>query len=64
MTMRYASRFRLLVAGAGLLLSFHFDLPSGPATILMTGLAYGISLTLGPVGGLAAGVAMRRRLEI
>lgn len=49
---------------AGLLLSYHFGLPSGPAIILMAGMAYGVSLALGPVGGLAAGVAMRRRLEI
>lgn len=49
---------------AGLLLSFHFGLPSGPAIILVAGLAYGISPTLGPIGGLAAGVSMRRRLEI
>ena len=49
---------------AGLLLSYHFGLPSGPAIILMAGLAYGISLTFGPVGGLATDVAMRRRLAI
>lgn len=49
---------------AGLLLSYHFGLPSGPAIILMAGMAYGVSLALGPVGGLAKGVAMRRRLEI
>ena len=49
---------------AGLLLSYHFGLPSGPAIILMAGMAYGVSLALGPVGGLATGVAMRRRLEI
>ena len=49
---------------AGLLLSYHFGLPSGPAIILMAGLAYGISLTIGPVGGLVTGIAMRRHLEI
>ena len=49
---------------AGLLLSYHFSLPSGPAIILMAGLAYGLSLTLGPVGGLATRVALRRPLEI
>ena len=48
----------------GLLLSYHFSLPSGPAIILMAGLAYGLSLTLGPVGGLATRVALRRPLEI
>ena len=49
---------------AGLLLSYHFGLPSGPAIILMAGLAYGISLIIGPVGGLVTGIAMRRHLEI
>ncbi len=38
---------------SGLLLSYHFSLPSGPAIILMAGAAYGMSLVLGPVGGLA-----------
>ena len=47
----------------GLLLSYHFSLPSGPAIILVAGLAYGMSLTLGPVGGIATRVALRRRLE-
>ncbi len=47
----------------GLLLSYHFSLPSGPAIILMAGLAYGLSLTLGPVGSLAARALPRRHLE-
>ena len=37
---------------AGLLLSFHFSLPSGPAIILVAGVAYAGSLIVGPVGGL------------
>ncbi|MEM8622340.1 MAG: metal ABC transporter permease [Pseudomonadota bacterium] len=37
---------------AGLLLSYHHSLPSGPAIILAAGVAYAISLTVGPVGGL------------
>ena len=49
---------------SGLLLSYHFSLPSGPAIILVAGLAYGMSLTLGPVGGLAARVVVHRRLEV
>ncbi len=48
----------------GLLLSYHFSLPSGPAIILVAGLAYGMSLTLGPVGGIATRVALRHRLEV
>lgn len=48
---------------AGLLLSYHFSLPSGPAIILVAGFAYGLSLALGPVGGLAARAFPRRHLE-
>ena len=43
----------LVSSMSGLLLSYHFGLPSGPAIILMAGVAYGMSLVLGPVGGLA-----------
>ena len=43
----------MLSSFSGLLLSYHFSLPSGPAIILAAGLAYGLSLVLGPVGGLA-----------
>ena len=48
---------------AGLLLSYHYSLPSGPAIILVAGVAYGVSLILGPVGGLAARTAPRRHFE-
>lgn len=34
----------------GLLFSFHFSLPSGPAIILVAGLAYVLSLIFGPAG--------------
>ncbi|MEM6972840.1 MAG: metal ABC transporter permease [Pseudomonadota bacterium] len=37
---------------AGLLLSYHYSLPSGPAIILSAGIAYALSLIIGPVGGL------------
>ena len=47
----------------GLLLSYHFSLPSGPAIILVAGLAYGLSLVFGPVGGLAGRAFPRRHLE-
>ena len=53
----------LLSSVSGLLLSYHFSLPSGPAIILMAGLAYGMSLVVGPVGGLFAQRSVRRRLE-
>ncbi|MEM9967198.1 MAG: metal ABC transporter permease [Pseudomonadota bacterium] len=36
----------------GLLLSFHYGLPSGPAIILVAGVGYGMSVFFGPVGGL------------
>jgi zinc/manganese transport system permease protein len=45
----------------GLLLSFHYSLPSGPAIILVAGLAYGMSLAFGPVGGLVTRVVPRPR---
>ncbi|MGF1444810.1 MAG: metal ABC transporter permease [Pikeienuella sp.] len=36
----------------GLLLSYHHSLPTGPAIILSAGVAYVLSLLIGPVGGL------------
>lgn len=36
----------------GLLLSFHLNLPSGPAIVLVAGAAYLLSLAFGPVGSL------------
>ena len=47
----------------GLLLSYHFALPSGPAIILVAGIAYALSLIFGPVGGLLAQTLPRRQLE-
>ena len=48
---------------SGLLLSYYFSLPSGPSIILVAGLAYGLSLILGPVSGLAARTFWGRYLE-
>ncbi|MEL6279827.1 MAG: metal ABC transporter permease [Pseudomonadota bacterium] len=48
----------------GLLLSYHYSLPSGPAIILVAGVFYGVSLIAGPVGGLVARGLPRRSLEI
>ncbi len=53
----------LLSSLCGLLLSYHYSLPSGPAIILVAGIAYGASLILGPVGGLAARAFPRRHFE-
>ncbi len=36
----------------GLLLSFHGNLPSGPAIVLTAGVAYGVSVLIGPRGSL------------
>ena len=48
---------------SGLLLSYHFSLPSGPAIILVAGLAYALSLVFGPEGGLAGRAFPRRFSE-
>ncbi len=48
---------------SGLLLSYHHSLPSGPAIILVAGLAYGVSLALGPEGGLITRLRSQRPLE-
>ena len=53
----------ILASLSGLLLSYHYSLPSGPAIILMAGIAYGMSLVLGPVGGLVAQALPRRHFE-
>jgi zinc/manganese transport system permease protein len=48
---------------AGLLLSFHTGVPSGPAIILVAGILYAFSLLFGHVGGLVRQVLPRRHLE-
>jgi zinc/manganese transport system permease protein len=48
---------------AGLLLSYHANLPSGPAIILVAGLIYVLSIALGPIGGLVWRALPRRHLE-
>jgi len=53
----------MLSSLSGLLLSYHYSLPSGPAIILVAGLAYGMSLVVGPAGGLVARAFPRRHLE-
>lgn len=47
----------------GLLLSFHYSLPSGPAIVLVAGLAYLLSVAFGPVGGVALRAFPKRHLE-
>ena len=48
---------------AGLLLSYHGGLPSGPAIILVAGGVYVVSVVAGPRGSLRARFVPRRHLE-
>jgi len=48
---------------AGLLVSFHASLPSGPAVILVAGVLYALSVVFGPVGGLIWLAVRQRHLE-
>jgi zinc/manganese transport system permease protein len=48
---------------AGLLVSYHENLPSGPAIILVAGALYALSVLLGPFGGLVWLALPRRHLE-
>jgi zinc/manganese transport system permease protein len=48
---------------AGLVLSFHSGVPSGPAVILVAGIIYALSLAFGSVGGLVRQLVPRRHLE-
>ncbi|MBC9177885.1 metal ABC transporter permease [Pseudoroseomonas ludipueritiae] len=53
--MAYASvAIAIFSSAAGLLLSYHLDLPSGPAIVLVAGGAWVVSLVAGPVDGLLA----------
>ena len=47
----------------GLLLSYHLDLPSGPAIVLVAGLGYLVSVALGPRDSLRALSVRRAHLE-
>lgn len=57
----------ILIAGlsslAGLLVSYHAALPSGPAIILMAGVAYVVSVAVGRQGGLLRRLMPTRHLE-
>jgi zinc/manganese transport system permease protein len=48
---------------AGLLVSYHANLPSGPAIILVAGALYALSVVFGPVGGLLWLALPQRHLE-
>jgi zinc/manganese transport system permease protein len=47
---------------AGLLLSFHADVPTGPAVVLCAGLAWAVSVLAGPADSLASGLLRRPHL--
>ncbi|MEL6550119.1 MAG: metal ABC transporter permease [Pseudomonadota bacterium] len=53
----------ILSSATGLLLSYHYSLPSGPAIILVAGVIYGVSLFVGPVGGVIPRLLPRRHYE-
>jgi zinc/manganese transport system permease protein len=52
-----------LAGAAGLLISFHARIPSGPAIILVAGGLYALSVLFGRYGGLVRQVMPRRHLE-
>jgi zinc/manganese transport system permease protein len=63
-SMSAASSVLALASGLfGLLLSYHLDIPSGPAIVLVAGAAYLASVTLGPRDSLRALYIRRRHLE-
>ena len=53
----------MLAGYAGLVVSFHAGLPSGPLIILMAGLLYLLALVFGPAGGLLRRLKPGRHLE-
>jgi zinc/manganese transport system permease protein len=52
-----------LAGYAGLLVSYHANLPSGPAIILVAGALYALSVLFGPAGGLLWLALPQRHLE-
>ena len=48
----------------GLLLSYHFDIPSGPAIVLVAGLVYLASVILGPRDSLSASIKRSTRRSL
>ena len=58
-----AATVAILSSLIGLLLSYHYSVPSGPAIILVAGIGYGLSLIFGPVGGMLAQLRPRQHFE-
>ncbi len=61
--MAMAAVVAIVSSVAGLLLSYHYGLPSGPAIILAAGLIYAVSVVFGQQGGLMRGYLPQRHLE-
>ena len=59
-----AVTFAMLSSFIGLLISFHYSLPSGPAIILVNSIVYGMSLMFGPVGGIVNQVFFNRQVKV
>ena len=59
-----AVTFAMLSSFIGLLLSFHYSLPSGPAIILVNSIVYGMSLLFGPVGGIVNQLFFNRQVKV
>ena len=57
-----AAFIAILSSVIGLLLSFHYSLPSGPAIILVAGIGYIFSLIFGPVGGAIVQTLPRQKI--
>ncbi|KAJ54239.1 zinc ABC transporter permease [Actibacterium mucosum KCTC 23349] len=53
----------VLSSVSGLLLSYHYSLPSGPSIILVAGILYGLSVIFGPAGGLVVQNLPRRHYK-
>ncbi|PZP45012.1 MAG: zinc ABC transporter permease [Azospirillum brasilense] len=51
-----------MASTAGLLLSYHLDVPTGPAIVLVAGGLWAVSVIAGPVDGLLARLLRRRHL--
>ena len=58
-----ATALGIFASYAGLLVSFHAGLPSGPLIILAAGVLYLLALVLGPAGGLLRRLKPGRHLE-
>lgn len=58
-----ATGIAFLSGYAGLVLSYQYNLPSGPAIVLVAGAIYMLSVAAGPRGGVLAGLVRRRHLR-